>query len=204
MCRPTNALVVSYPATLRQTDQSGMIRRCDEQREARNKLEFLPTALMRPVRLPRRTTTTHASTASAFGACGSQFVPIATEDISLSLRSERTARGFVSRTPAFTSAARKGLECDRGVSRAAARRIPTHGLRKGNTLVHCADFGVDLLTPARGVPYRRARSLDRDGASLYPQNGNKPRPARAEQLARYQVSPCSVCSCVRHSPTGGG
>ena len=103
MCRPNNALVVSYPATSRQTDQSGMIQRCDEQREARNKLEFLPTALMRPVRLPRRTTTTHASTASAFGACGSQFVPIATEDISLSLRSERTARGFVSisvlRTP---------------------------------------------------------------------------------------------------------
>ena len=154
LCRPTNALVVSYPATLRQTDQSGMIQRCDEQREARKKLEFLPTALMRPVRLPRRTTTTHSSRASAFGACGSQFVPIATEDISLSLRSERTARGFVSRTPAFTSAARKGLECDRGVPRAAARRIPTHGLRKGNTLVHCADFGVDLLTPARGAPRR--------------------------------------------------
>ena len=73
VCRPTNALVVSYPATSRQTDQSGMSQRCDEQRETRHKLEFLPRALSRPFSLPRWTKTTPASTASASRAWGSQL-----------------------------------------------------------------------------------------------------------------------------------
>ena len=143
VCRPTNALVVSYPATSRQTDQSGMIQRCDEQREARNKLEFLPTALTRPVSLPRWTTTTPASMASAFGACGSQLEH-------LHGRSRLPARGrcrpsdVTSRVGAVRATGRRGASGGiTGVVGAVRRRIPTRGpARRQYLFLH----GAEVLT----------------------------------------------------------
>ena len=173
MCRPTNALVVSYPATSRQTDQPGMSQRCDEQRETRNKLEFLPRALSRPVSLPRRTITTPASTASASRAWGSQLEH-------LHGRSRLPARGrcrpsdVTSRVGAVRATGRR-VASGRitGVVGAARRRLPTRGPARRQYVFFMVLKCVDLLTPARGAPRRPTVKMPVVLAMAYPQNGNK-------------------------------